>query len=65
MPAATFHSTLRRNTPAIFRETLNFALKRDTVRAGEQQNVVVQIRDLWKTYPMGNLEVQALKGVDL
>ena len=27
--------------------------------------MVVQIRDLWKTYPMGNLEVQALKGVDL
>jgi len=27
--------------------------------------VVVEIRDLWKTYPMGNLEVQALKGVSL
>ena len=27
--------------------------------------MVVQIRDLWKVYPMGNLEVQALKGVNL
>ena len=27
--------------------------------------MVVQIKDLWKVYPMGNLEVQALKGVNL
>ena len=27
--------------------------------------MVVEIRDLWKTYPMGNLEVEALKGVNL
>ena len=27
--------------------------------------MVVQIRDLWKAYPMGNLEVQALKGINL
>lgn len=27
--------------------------------------MVVEIKDLWKTYPMGNLEVQALKGVNL
>ena len=27
--------------------------------------MVVQIKDLWKVYPMGNLEVQALKGVSL
>ena len=26
---------------------------------------VVKIEDMWKVYPMGNLEVQALKGVDL
>ena len=27
--------------------------------------MVVEIRDLWKIYPMGNLEVHALKGVNL
>ena len=27
--------------------------------------MVVEIKDLWKIYPMGNLEVQALKGVNL
>ena len=27
--------------------------------------MVVKIKDLWKTYPMGNLEVQALRGVNL
>jgi len=27
--------------------------------------VVVEIKDLWKIYPMGNLEVQALRGVNL
>ena len=27
--------------------------------------MVVQIKDLWKIYPMGNLEVQALRGVNL
>jgi putative ABC transport system ATP-binding protein len=27
--------------------------------------MIIQIKDLWKTYPMGNLEVQALKGVNL
>jgi len=27
--------------------------------------VVIEIRDLWKIYPMGNLEVEALKGVNL
>ena len=29
------------------------------------QNVVIEIRELCKTYPMGNLEVQALKGINL
>jgi len=32
---------------------------------GRGEKLLVQIRDLWKVYPMGNLEVQALKGVDL
>ena len=27
--------------------------------------MVVEIKDLWKIYPMGNLEVQALRGVNL
>ena len=27
--------------------------------------MVIEIRDLWKIYPMGNLEVEALKGVNL
>jgi putative ABC transport system ATP-binding protein len=27
--------------------------------------VIVEIKDLWKTYPMGNLEVHALKGLNL
>ena len=27
--------------------------------------MVVEIKDLWKMYPMGNLEVQALRGVNL
>ena len=27
--------------------------------------MVVEIKDLWKSYPMGNLQVQALKGVNL
>ena len=27
--------------------------------------MVIEIKDLWKTYPMGKLEVQALKGVSL
>ena len=27
--------------------------------------MVVEIKDLWKIYPMGNLEVQALKGINL
>jgi putative ABC transport system ATP-binding protein len=27
--------------------------------------MIVSIKDLWKIYPMGNFEVQALKGIDL
>ena len=27
--------------------------------------MIIEIKDLWKIYPMGNLEVQALKGVSL
>ena len=27
--------------------------------------MIIKIKDLWKKYPMGNLEVQALKGVSL
>ena len=27
--------------------------------------MLIEIQDLWKTYPMGNVEIQALKGVDL
>jgi len=27
--------------------------------------MIIKIKDLWKIYPMGNLEVQALKGINL
>ena len=27
--------------------------------------MIIEIKDLWKIYPMGNLEVQALKGINL
>ena len=27
--------------------------------------MIIEIKNLWKTYPMGNIEIQALKGVDL
>jgi len=27
--------------------------------------MLIQITDLWKTYPMGNVEIQALKGVNM
>ena len=30
-----------------------------------EKSAIVKITDLWKIYPMGNLEVQALKGVNL
>jgi len=27
--------------------------------------MIVSVKDLWKIYPMGTLEVHALKGIDL
>jgi len=40
--------------------------KRYTVYMDNASNkMIVSIRDLWKIYPMGNIEVQALKGIDL
>ena len=27
--------------------------------------MIIEIKDLWKTYPMGNIEIKALKGVNL
>jgi len=31
----------------------------------ESGKMIVSIKDLWKIYPMGNIEVQALKGINL